>query len=71
MQQIIISQQEALIVSVFSQGLFCCYLGIWMPVQVSFKIDDVLLKVSKRSRVLTVLNWVFKPLNIYIKKLEV
>lgn len=41
-----------------------------MPVQISFKVDDVLLKLSK-SRVLTVVNWVFKPLNIYINKVEV
>lgn len=37
-----------------------------MRVQVIFKINDVLLKLSKNNIVLTFLNWVFKLLNICI-----
>lgn len=62
MQQITISQQEALIISIFSRG-FLLLLRNFDANADKFQ-DDVLLNLSKRVRALTGLNWVFKPLNI-------
>lgn len=42
-----------------------------MTMQVIFKIDDVLLKLSKNNMVLTFFNWVFKPLEYLYLKIEV
>ena len=61
-------------------GVFCLFvfmrvfaiiLGCWCQHRTIFKIDNILLKLSRKNIMLTLLNKIFKLLNIYIWKQQI